>query len=526
MNRFFNTAGPVKKYLHYHIDPLDRIDLDDIMSLIQQEKYFVLHAPRQTGKTSYLNALMDHLNKGDTYKCLYVNVEVAQAARENVQAGMQTILAALAAGAKYKLNDPFIDQHRNEVLKHDGPFFALQNTLSQWCRNNDKPVVLLIDEVDSLVGDTLISLLRQLRAGYNHRPLLFPQSIILCGIRDVRDYRIHSDKEKTIITGGSAFNIKAKSLSMDHFSPEEIKKLLLQHTEDTGQTFTEAVFPLVWELTEGQPWLVNALAYETCFDIKEGRDRSKIIDVHQILQAKENLILRRDTHLDQLIDKLHEERVRRVIEPILAGLDKTEDLHDDDIEYVKDLGLIKKRPQLAIANGIYREVIPRALTYATQLRITHHTDWYVAEDGSLDMDKLLTAFQGYFRKNIESWLGGFDYKEAGPQLLVQAFLQRIVNGGGSVGREYGLGKMRTDLLVTWPYKKETQQAVIELKIRYGALESTIDKGVQQTGKYMDKCGTKEGYLLIFDRRENISWEKKIFKKEKTSGPFTIKIYGM
>ncbi len=526
MKRYFNTAGPIIPDDHYHIPPLTRLDLDDILSLIGQKKYFVLHAPRQTGKTSFLRALMNYLNKEGTYTCLHINVEGAQAARENVKEGIRSILDTLAERAMDVLDDPFLKKNWRTVLDESGEYNALKNTLKSWSKNNKRPIALLIDEIDSLVGDTLISVLRQLRSGYESRPDLFPQSIILCGVRDVKDYRIHSDKTKDIITGGSAFNIKAESLRLGNFNPQEIKDLYLQHTRETGQVFHEDVFPLVWELTEGQPWLANALAYETCFKIKEGRDRNKTISAKEINQAKENLILKRETHLDQLADKLKEERVRGVIEPILAGLDEAEKVPIDDVEYAADLGLVKVKPQLAIANRMYREVIPRALTYTTQLRITHDSSWYMDAAGRLDMNKLLTAFQAYFRKNFESWVGGFDYAEAGPQLLLQAFLQRIVNGGGRVEREYGLGRDRTDLMVIWPHEKGTQEAVIEMKLRYGSLETTIEKGLKQTRGYMDKCGTDEGYLLVFDRDPGKTWEEKIFKQDRTFNNTPIPVYAM
>ncbi|MCP4230018.1 MAG: ATP-binding protein, partial [bacterium] len=173
------------------------------------------------------------------------------------------------------------------------------------------------------------------------------------------------------------------------------------------------------------------------------------------------------THLDQLADKLSEDRVCRVIAPILAGSQEAEKIPADDVTYAIDLGLIKKERQVRIANSIYREIIPRELTYSTQLTIYQESQWYVEEDGRLNIDKLLTAFRDFFRKHFESWVDGFDYAEAGPQLLLQAFLQRIVNSGGRVEREYGLGRRRTDLIVFWPYKKGKQEVVLELKIRYG-----------------------------------------------------------
>ena len=296
----------------------------------------------------------------------------------------------------------------------------------------------------------------------------FPQSVVLCGVRDVRDYRIHSAQEKAIITGGSAFNIKAESLRLGDFSQSEVEALYRQHTEETGQIFTLEALVRVWELTEGQPWLVNALGYDICFRSPAGRDRTQPITAEAIDEAREELILRRETHLDQLVDKLEEQRVQRVIGPVLAGDVLADTLNKDDVSYVIDLGLLKQtRPgALRLANPIYQEIIPRELTWMIQSGMTEETSWYVQADGRLHMEKLLTAFQAFFREHSEHWVERFQYKEAGPQLLLQAFLQRIVNGGGRIEREYGLGRMRTDLLVIWPYPGGLQKVVIECKLLY------------------------------------------------------------
>jgi hypothetical protein len=515
--RYFNTAGPVRCEDHYCLPPLGRFDLDEILMLIAQQKYFVLHAPRQTGKTSSLLALADHLNRGNDYRCLYFNVEVGQAAREDVQRGMQAILNEMASWARTVLGDSYVKSIWPDVLKQAGENAALGEVMTLWAEHSSKPLVLLIDEIDALVGDTLISVLRQLRAGYPRRPAYFPQSIILCGVRDVRDYRLHG-RGKEVITGGSAFNVKAKSLRLGNFSQREVETLYRQHTEETGQHFEDAL-ELAWELTRGQPWLVNALAYEVCFEMEAGRDRSTPITAEMMIEAKERLIQRRETHLDQLTDKLRENRVRSVIEPLLTGQTQPEQLPIDDVEYARDLGLIRIDGQLHIANRIYQEVIPRALTYTTQLTISQQTADYVAPDGRLDVNRLLSKFQQFFRQHSEHWLARFQYKKAGPQLLMQAFLQRIVNHGGRVEREYGLGRMRTDLLVVWPYgEDQVQRVVIELKILYGSLERTIEDGLEQTWKYMDRCGADEGHLVIFDRDPGKAWESKIFRREENFQP--------
>ena len=532
--RFFNTAGPIIPEDHYNLPPLDRLDLPDVLSLIEQKKYFVLHAPRQTGKTSCLLSLMERLNREGKYAALYCNVEAAQAARENVPAGMEAILSAITERSLLYLKDDYPKKHRDEALQ-EGAFTALNKILSGWAEKSSKPLVLFIDEIDALVGDTLISVLRQLRSGYDKRPLNFPQSIILCGVRDVRDYRIHSSTDKAIVTGGSAFNIKAESLRLGNFIEAEVRALLEQHTTETGQRFTDEALRAVWELTRGQPWLVNALAYEACFKMKSGRDRNVVITQEMILEAKENLILRRDTHLDQLSDKLKEERVRRVLEPLLAGADH-DSFPQDDVSYLVDLGLIEVKGQMRISNPIYAEIIPRELTYATQVTMAQQTAWFVGDDGRLDMQKLIAAFQEFFREHSEHWLGRFDYREAGPQLLLQAFLQRIINSGGRIEREYGLGLRRTDLFVIWPLTRgegdkpiftgPVQKFVIELKILYNSLERTLSDGLQQTAEYMDRSGASDGHLLIFDRRPGRAWEEKVFCREEEFEGRRITVWGM
>jgi hypothetical protein len=527
--RFFNNAGPNDCARHYCLDPLERLHCDEIEDLIEQARYFVLHAPRQTGKTSSLLALMHHLNAQGRYQCLYVNVEVAQSAREEISRAMRLILDELVRNADFYLGETRLAAIRDHLAVSGGLEGGLAEILGAWAQNSSKPIILLIDEIDALIGDTLIAVLRQLRAGYAKRPGAFPQTIILCGVRDVRDYRIHSARSQEIITGGSAFNIKAESIRLGDFSAADVAAFYRQHSAETGQPFTTEALQRVWHWTQGQPWLVNAIGYEVTFRRKDLRDRSITIDAEAIDQAAETLIQRRDTHLDQLTDKLQEPRVRRVIAPLLAGEDDPGHLSHDDVQYVYDLGLIRLDGQLAIANPIYCEIIPRELIYTTSLTIREQPAWYLRSDGRLDMNKLLTAFQTFFREHSEHWIERFQYKEAGPQLLLQAFLQRIVNGGGRVEREYGLGHGRTDLLLRWPYGdgegRSIQTVVLELKLLHKSLKATLAQGLEQTWIYADRCSAEEAHLVLFDRRAR-SWEEKIFQRDETLRGRRIGVWGM
>jgi hypothetical protein len=399
MERFFNTAGPVNPEAHYCLDPLSRIELGEILTLIQQKKYFVLHAPRQTGKTSCLLALMDQLNQSGQYRAVYLNVEIGQSARDEVERALRAIVGALADSANYYLRDPFPSERSAAIWAQHGADGAFKALLAAWAQHSPLPLVLLIDEIDALVGDSLIAVLRQLRAGYTQRPAAFPQSVVLCGVRDVRDYRIRSARTQEIITGGSAFNVKAESLRLGDFTPPEVAALYQQHTTETSQRFEPEVLPLVWDLTRGQPWLVNALAYEACFRMRTGRDRTQLITADVIHQAKE-------------------------------------------------------------------------------------------------------------------------------ALLIQAFLQRIVNGGGRVEREYGLGRRRTDLLIIWRYAGGVQRVVIELKIVQRSLAQTLAEGLSQTRDYMDISGAHEGHLVLFDRTPDKSWDEKIFQRTEQMGEAQITVWGM
>ena len=537
MGRFFNTTGPVVAADHYCIPPLERLGLREVLDLVRTARYFALHAPRQTGKTSTLLALRDLLNSGaeGDYRCVYVNVEAGQAMREDVEPAMRAILGALASWARTTLNDDFLDEAWPGLLAKLGPAGALGEALTRWSEADPKPLVLLVDEIDALIGDTLLTVLRQLRAGYVRRPAGFPQSVVLCGVRDVRDYRIRSSMEKTVVAGGSAFNVKARSLRLGNFSRDDVLALLAQHTGQTGQAFDPDAVETVWAQTRGQPWLVNALADEACFRDEAGRDRSRPIRANDIRDAQERIVLRRETHLDQLADKLQESRVRRVVEPLLSGGDER-DFSARDIEYVRDLGLVAVDPPLRIANPIYAEVVPRELTAAAQEGLVEELAWYVGTDGNLDVVKLLAAFQAFFREHSEHWVARFDYQEAGPQLLLQAFLQRIVNGGGRIEREYGLGRGRTDLLIVWPQRAvgsgtggaESQQArkfVIECKVLHRSLERTIRDGLEQTAAYMDRCAAEAGHLVIFDRREG-ACDDKVFHRPAPAGGPAIDIWGM
>ncbi|MEL6354904.1 MAG: ATP-binding protein [Cyanobacteria bacterium J06627_28] len=488
MSRWFNTAGPCNPSKHYMLPSMSR--LPSVKQLIEREGYFVIHAPRQTGKTTAMLTLAQALTSEGEYAALMVSVEVGAVYTLTPENADTAILRAWQDAATFWLPS---DLHPPDwsSLKSVG------QALSLWARESPKPIILFIDEIDSLRDDALISFLRQLRDGYPRRPGAFPQSLALIGLRDVRDYKVASGGSERLGTA-SPFNIKVESLTLRNFTQEEVATLYQQHTTDTGQIFTAAAIEKAYELTQGQPWLVNALARQMV-EVLAPEASISLTEDH-VKQAKEILIQRQDTHLDSLAARLREPRIRAIIEPMLAG-QELRDVPNEDIEFVLDLGLCVKSPQggLVIANPIYKEVLPRVLSVVPEASLPQIAPTWLTPTGQLDSDALLHAFLQFWRQHGEPLLKSAPYHEIAPHLVMMAFLHRVANGGGTLEREYALGTGRMDLCLRYG----DVVLGIELKVWRDGRPDPLARGLEQLDGYLGKLGLATGWLVIFDRRQQL-----------------------
>ena len=498
MAKFFNTTGPCRAKDHYMLDPLSR--LEDIRSLIDDKMYFVVHAPRQTGKTTTLEALATAITSEGKYAALKFSCEEGQAFDSNIEMVEKVLIHSITAAASLHLPP--------ELRCPDIPEAPVGSRLGQflcdWAQACPRPLVLFFDEIDALIDDALVSVLRQIRKGFSDRPHAFPQSIVLCGLRDVRDYKVLSGGEPRLGTA-SPFNIKSDSLRLANFTAAQVETLYSQHTSATGQSFEPEAAAKAWELTEGQPWLVNALANQVVR--KMGIPTSQTITSLDIEKASQEIILARQTHLDSLVDKLSEPRVQRVVEPVLAGLMTGADFtYSDDVSYVRDLGLIAAKPPVGISNPMYREVIVRVLAARAADVIDLGRKSFVTSSGMLDVNTIVQEFALWWAENAEFMLASNYYNEAAAQLVFMAWLQRVVNGGGIIDREYGVGRGRIDVLVRWPVPnsknaRDWQREAFELKVWRDGRPDPLKDGLQQLERYLDGLNLKQGTLVIFDRRK-------------------------
>ena len=477
--------------------------LEEIRPLIEQEAFFVVHAPRQSGKTTSFLALARTLTREGVYAAVHVSCKPAASGGQDAGRGISAVVRATFEEARQQLPPGLQPEQGPEEFQTIEAELRLRIFLSRWCAVCPRPVVLFLDEFDAMTDTTLQSVLDQLHSGYTARPAPFPHSLALIGLRDVRDYQVGPEGHR--LGTSSPFNIKLESLRLRDFTATEIGELYAQHEAETGQAFTPEAVAMAYELTRGQPWLVNALARQV---VNEESDRSVEIGPRQIANAKERLILRRDTHIDSLIERLREPRVRRVIEPILAGRFLPPDALSDDLQFVQDLGLITRGSQgLEIANPVYREVIPRALASLSEEDLPVVRAPYIGADGRLLFEKILEGFAAFWRLNAEHFLIRQPYSEAAAQLIFMAWLQRIVNGGSPAGvaaidREYAVGSGRIDICVRWPLASGVFETfVVELKVWRDEREpDPLQEGLSQLAAYLERLGQTAGTLLLFDRR--------------------------
>jgi len=517
----FNITGPCVPGEHYMLDPLRGIG-GELMNLIDSKQYFVIHAARQSGKTTLLKELVRQINARGEYYALYCSLEAIQDVIEPA-IGIPEIVEKIAA----RIESQGFPKGFAKDANYSNFSGVLNRTLANYCRTLDKPLIIFFDEADCLSNWTLITFLRQLREGYiNRGDTPFIHTVALVGMRNIRDYRAHIRSDSETLGSSSPFNIIKKGLSLRNFTKAEIAELYAQHTTETGQIFEPQVVDHVFEQTLGQPWLVNAIACECVEEITQ-KDYSLPITLKLTEQAIRNIVLTRGTHFDSMIERLKEPRVRNVIQPLILGEDTNED--SDDYLYTRDLGLIREVDgRTEPANPIYSELITRTLNWQIQKSMENtYKDYRIArylKDGKIDIEFLIKEFQTCWREHSEIWSNRYktefyQYDEAAPHFVMIAFLQMVVNGRGQVIREFALGTKRADLCIVY----DGQKYPIELKLLRNR-KSHADSLAQILG-YMDKVGSDVGWLVIFDSSTKKTWDEKIYMKKETVNGKEITVVG-
>ena len=523
MEKCFNIAGPCFPGEHYMLPALER--LPGIMRIVEQRSYFVLHAARQSGKTTALKALAAEVNAKGAMNALYFTVESVQRFTDPREGIPKIVESMRNAVLRHPLFGKLVRDPASEipVLRPPSPGLDVKAFLAQLSEYSEKPLVVFFDEVDCLSDDTLVTFLRQLRDGYITRyDAPFPASIALVGMRDIRDYKAKIRSDGQTLGSASPFNIITEDLTLGNFSREDVARLYSQHTEATGQKFAPEAISLAWDFTRGQPWLVNALARECVAKIHEYR-YAETITSDDIAKAKETLIRARGTHVDSLMERLKEPRVRRVVEPVILGKERGAPVNDDDYRYALDLGILRENEHhmLVPGNPMYAEIMLRYLSNDEQAHFyaKYEKPFWLKGDGSLDMPALMAEFQRFWRENSGADREVYGYNEATPHLVMMGYLQRVVNGGGRIAREMALGSKRLDLCVE--FGKFRYAVELKMKRNFSPTESPA-----QLVGYLDTLSLDEGWMAVFDEDMSRPWDEKIYNRDILLAGKTLHIVGL
>jgi hypothetical protein len=525
MPRRFCTAGPCDPALHAVVPPTGR--LPELRVAVAREQSISLHGPPRSGKTTAARAFAAEL-RAEGMAAVWAPLDGPGASGRGAGPGVWDVreaeplwLAALAGAAAVL---PAGQRPPDPAAFLGGPpGTRLGAFLSAWARALDVPLVLLLDGIDSISGDALLRLLRQLRAGAHGRDRGgFPRSVVLIGARALREGFVQAQVGAQVSVHG-VLNFLAAAVPVPDFTPAEVVALLGQHTAETGQPFTPEAAAELARLTGGQPFLVNALADLCVSELVP--DRGAPVGLADVERARERLILARTTHLDSLGDRLRDPRVAGIVQAVLLGDDPLSIPYaSDDFQAVLDLGLLRRGPDGAeAANPLYREVLVRQLSLHVQEALPRPA-WPWAPGGRLDLPALLDAFRAWWRENADLLPAAAPgYPEALPHLALCAFLQRVVNGGGHVHRELAAGRGAMDVLVRYG----PDRFAIELKrVRSrDSLEAVIDRGADQLCGYLDTVGLDRGWLVVFDVRPGRSWPERLWTRELSRSGKTLTVLG-
>jgi hypothetical protein len=551
-SKYFNTLGVCNPQEHYMLPAVPR--LPGIGSMIDSGDYFIINAPRQSGKTTCLTELTTLINSEGKYYALNCSFSSISDTNEDDMA-MSRVIDCIDAGLRSssvpKLRDLACSFIEEPYMKCTCT--KVQAMLFDICRSLDRKLVVFFDEADCLNEAHLRTFLLQIRSGHDrrfaHSQTGFPRSLALVGMSNIRYYLTTVWPEEWAYGIASNFNIVVNSISPANFSMEEIWSLYGQHTVETGQIFEPDAVERAWYWTEGQPWMVNAIADDVVVN-QFKNDHSKVITAKEIDVAVRDLILRNDTHLDYLSERLKETRVRRVMERIIVGANIFPDnVSSNDERYAIDLGILRvdsaTGERYKPANPVYSELIARTLSRDIRKSLPRDLASRWMDGTGIDMDGLLKDFQIFWRnsskaltelnvvktfvkdsvnsvleeyriKDVDENLINFKYidktrydivrlsKDAFAHLAFFAFLQRAMNDSvGIMKIEYGLNNSK--LVICVCYKGISYP--LELKIK--GVKSQENNCSHLSG-YIDRCGSKVGWLIVFDNNFMKSWDSKLF----------------
>lgn len=502
MTRRFNTVGACHPEQHYVLEARER--LPQIKSLVAEAGCFWVYGPRQTGKTTTMQLWAIELAKRGKYAAIVVSA--ASLARERDDKGADH--DAIAEDAfLYELREaayglPVECQPPDWGYQVAGQ--RIRSALATWADACPRSLVIFIDDVDGLGERSLTCLLHQLASGFNQRPRPFPQAIALLGLQDINAISVDSALE----TPGSIFHrMRTATLALQSFTLEEVANVYQKHTNATGQLFTLEAVDRAFELTQGQPWLVNAIA-QYAIDHTEAP-----IEPHHIEAAATDLLRHQSLHHTLPLDHLSA-RLRQ-FQPILEFVLADQIVLNPTIQQVQAVvatGLCRfdAAGGLVMANPLYHEVILHQLAMPAIAAIGPLDPLWLNVDGTVNIKQVWDAWVTVWQAHSDALMQTVIYGAIAPYVAVMAFFHRLTAPNGSLKATYGFKKQSMTLTMQMITPSQSVDIMVQVMVWTEGQPNPMDRGLAQLEQRMrqtsnssaDQSAASHVSLMIIDQRRD------------------------
>lgn len=473
--REFNTSGPCDPALHYTV--MRRALMAKGLEKVRKGRYFTIFAPRQTGKTTYFQLLMEDLVQNG-FLPVWISLEnLKTATREQ----FYKVFGKHLSGEflKQKLLSEIAIQNQFDIED----FFA-------GIRKSSPPVVLIIDEFEGIPDCVLSEVMHTFRLIYHKKENRTIHSLILVGVSTIAEL---------VVSHASPFNI-AEELEIPYFTFGEVRKLIGQHMTESGQVFEDGVISAVYENTKGQPGLVCAI----CRHLVEtsGEERPPI--TMKVFYAAMQFFLTKklDKNILNIVQKAREKRDFMI--RLLFDEDSTPFTVDDpDIAFLQANGVVDEQDGFVhIPVPLYAKRLINAFRPLLNGETRHYAasvedtmEKYKTSDGGLNVNALLDEYGAYVRRRGFRAFDTDHLKEAAWHYSLDGFITFFIRClEGQTFVEVPTGKGRADILILLGGRKY----VIETK-RF-VNNHYFQKGKGQLAQYLKSENIAEGYYVVFSNR--------------------------
>ncbi|BBE31119.1 hypothetical protein OSSY52_12600 [Tepiditoga spiralis] len=472
--RRFCTSGPVDRETCYYAER-PKI-MEKALIYIESWRYFTVSAPRQTGKTTFLNDIVEKTK--DKYLPIFISFE--SYGNKNIEQFLKTLTKDIIEDIEYRHNIKLEIETPKEIDE-------IRDIIMEIYEKTGKEVILMIDEFERFKNEELINdFLHVIRSIYHKKQLHKLRSLILISVGYLSG---------VLEDSASPFNI-AEHIEVPYFTKEQVYNLLNQHESETKQNFEEEVKRLIWENAAGQPGLTNALANDL---VEEKAKNKKIITKEHFEKTYFDFTKKYiQKNIENVISKAKKERdliIKILFDPETMDFD----ISDERIKYLYLNGVIDEYNGKCCVKvplyykklyGYFKPQINGEKKYMATFKDT--TNEYIKEEGTLDLNKLIKRYTKYIKTRGAIMFKGRNYYEGVYQYNLDQFLSLYVEAAnGKVYPETQVGGGRIDLLINFNNK----EYLIEVKANITGNE--YEKAKKQLIEYIKRKELKEGWLIVY-----------------------------